>query len=130
MMQTGVMKSLFVAGFVLAAVAVVAAPPPAAAAQDPITVMVGRLNLESYKATLKELTQFGDRRQGTDRNRAATDWIEAKLKSYGYTNTARIKYNFSPRIRGGRADRRWPKAPRRRRAAGGCAAGSGPRAST
>ena len=44
---------------------------------DPIATMVGRLNLEAYKATIKGLTQFGDRRQGTDRNRAAIDWIEA-----------------------------------------------------
>ena len=41
------------------------------------------------------MTQFGDRRQGTDRNRAAIDWIEAQLKSYGCTNTERIHYNYS-----------------------------------
>ncbi len=61
---------------------------------DPIKTMVGRLDLAKYKATLKGLTQFGDRRQGTDRNRAAVDWIEAQLKSFGCTNTERIKYNF------------------------------------
>ena len=44
---------------------------------DPVKVLVGRLDLEKYKATIKGLTQFGDRRQGTDRNRAAVDWIEA-----------------------------------------------------
>ncbi|MDQ2766006.1 MAG: hypothetical protein M3Y30_02515, partial [Gemmatimonadota bacterium] len=38
--------------------------------------MVSQLELEKYKATVKGLTQFGDRRQGTDRNRAAVDWIE------------------------------------------------------
>ncbi len=64
-------------------------------AVDPIAVMVGRLNLERYKATVKGLTQFGDRRQGTDRNRAAIDWIEAQLKSYGCTNTERIHYDYS-----------------------------------
>jgi hypothetical protein len=58
--------------------------------------LVGRLNLESYKATIKSLTKFGDRRQGTDRNRAAIDWIEAQLKSYGCTNTERIQYNYQP----------------------------------
>ena len=56
--------------------------------------MVGRLDLERYKATIKGLTQFGDRREGTDRNRAAIDWIEAKLKSYGCTNTERIHYEY------------------------------------
>jgi Peptidase family M28 len=58
--------------------------------------MVARLELEKYKATIKGLTQFGDRRQGTDRNRAAVDWIEAQLKSYGCTPTERIKYVYKP----------------------------------
>jgi len=52
--------------------------------------------LEKYKATIQGLTKFGDRRQGTDRNRAASDWIEAQLKSYGCTNTERLKYTYNP----------------------------------
>src|SRR6476661_943271 len=63
--------------------------------QDPIAALVGRLDLEKYKATIKGLTQFGDRRQGTDRNRAAVDWIEAQLKSYGCP-TERVKYVYDP----------------------------------
>ena len=67
-------------------------PPP-----DPtITSLVNRLELEKYKATIKGLTQFGDRRQGTDRNKAALDWIEAQLKSYGCP-TERLRYEFQPR---------------------------------
>ena len=62
-----------------------------------IKTMVGRLELEKYKATIKGLTQFGDRRQGTKRNRDAVDWIEAQLKSYGCTNTERITYTYAPR---------------------------------
>ena len=57
--------------------------------------LVGRLDLERYKATIKGLTQFGDRRQGTERNRKAVDWIEAQLKSYGCP-TDRIKYEYNP----------------------------------
>jgi hypothetical protein len=72
------------------------APPEAPKAPDPIATMVGRLNLAAYKATIKGLTQFGDRRQGTDRNRQAVDWIEAQLKSYGCTNTERIHYDYQP----------------------------------
>jgi hypothetical protein len=70
-------------------------PSAAAAAQpdDPIRTLAGRLDLEKYKATVNGLTQFGDRRQGTDRNRAAVDWIEAQLKSYGCP-TDRIKYEY------------------------------------
>ena len=71
-----------------------AAPPPTAA-PDPVKPLVERLDLEKYKATIKGLTQFGDRRQGTDRNRAAVDWIEAQLKSYGCP-TERIKYVYDP----------------------------------
>lgn len=66
----------------------------AAPAVDPVRVLVKRLDLERYKATIKGLTQFGDRRQGTARNRAAIDWIEAQLKSYGCTNTERLAYTF------------------------------------
>ena len=59
-------------------------------------LLVAQLDLERYKATIKGLTQFGDRRQGTARNRAAVDWIEAQLKSYGCTNTERIHYVYDP----------------------------------
>src|SRR5262245_43851941 len=65
------------------------------AVDESIKSMVGRLDLEKYKATIKGLTQFGDRRQGTERNRKAVDWIEAQLKSYGCP-TERIKYEYSP----------------------------------
>src|SRR5687767_7316951 len=72
---------------------------PQPAADDPVLQLVGRLDLEKYKATIKGLTQFGDRRQGTDRNRAAVDWIEAQLKSYGCP-TERIKYEYVTPQRG------------------------------
>jgi len=62
-------------------------PPP-----DDVRTLVGRLDLEKYKATIKGLTQFGDRREGTERNRKAVDWIEAQLKSYG-CETGRISYD-------------------------------------
>jgi Peptidase family M28 len=68
----------------------------AAQAPDPVAQLVARLDLEQYKATIKGLTQFGDRRQGTDRNRAAVDWIEAQLRSYGCADVARLKYDYQP----------------------------------
>ena len=68
----------------------------AATAADPVPALVSRLDLERYKATIKALTRFGDRRQGTDRNRAAVDWIEAQLKSYGCAEVSRLKYNYFP----------------------------------
>jgi hypothetical protein len=71
------------------------AQPAAPADGDPIRTLVGRLDLERYKATIKGLTQFGDRRQGTDRNRAAVDWIEARLGSYG-CRPERLKYVYDP----------------------------------
>jgi len=67
--------------------------PAAPQAPDPIQTLVSRLELEKYKATLKGLTQFGDRRQGTQRNRDAVDWIQKQLESYGYTNAERIVYD-------------------------------------
>ena len=61
---------------------------------DWVRTLVGRLTLENYKTTLKGLTQFGDRRQGTQRNRDAVDWIEAQLQAFGCTNTARVTYVY------------------------------------
>jgi hypothetical protein len=74
-----------------------AAAQPQVAVDDPVRTIVGRLDLEQYKATIKGLTQFGDRRQGTDRNRAAIDWIDAQLKSHGCSNTERIQYEYTGR---------------------------------
>jgi len=84
-----------------AALAALAAPvvarqqpaPQTPAPDDPIKTMVGRLDLEKYKATIKGLTQFGDRRQGTERNRDAVNWIQKQLESYGYTDAERITYD-------------------------------------
>src|SRR3989454_8884794 len=70
--------------------------PASGQTDDPIATLVARLDLEKYKATIKGLTQFGDRRQGTDRNRAAVDWIESQLKSYGCADTGRLKYEYQP----------------------------------
>ena len=67
-----------------------------APAPDRVAQLVARLDLERYKATIKGLTAFGDRRQGTDRNRAALDWIEAQLRSYGCGGVARLRYEYQP----------------------------------
>jgi hypothetical protein len=69
--------------------------PAAAQDDDLIKSLVGRLDLQRYKSTVKGLTAFGDRREGTDRNRAAIDWIEAQLKSYGCA-TERLQYVYQP----------------------------------
>ena len=85
-----------------------------------IRSMVGRLDFDRYKATVKGLTTFGDRRQGTDRNRAAVDWIEAQLKSHGCTNTERITYTYAPPVPVARmAGAPSPTAPAIRREQGG-----------
>ena len=91
----------FVASLLAALVASLAPGAPAAAqvpvadSADPVAFLVSQLDLERYKATIKGLTEFGDRRQGTARNRAALDWIEAQLKSYGCT-PERMTYDFTP----------------------------------
>jgi hypothetical protein len=95
------MKRLYTALVVCALASPAVAQPPASVSaappSDPINLIVARLDLEKYKATIKGLTQFGDRRQGTDRNRAALDWIEARLKSYGCSNITRLQYTYFPK---------------------------------
>jgi hypothetical protein len=84
------------ASVALAPLRICAAEPVTAASIDPAAQLVARLDLERYKATIKGLTRFGDRRQGTDRNRAAVDWIESQLRAYGCTDIARLRYTYSP----------------------------------
>jgi hypothetical protein len=86
---------LIAGGLAIVAVTAVAAQQTAAPAQQPpddVRTLVGQLDLEKYKATIKGLTAFGDRREGTERNRKAVDWIEAQLKSYG-CETGRVTYD-------------------------------------
>ena len=71
---------------------------------DPIRELVSRLELDVYKNTIRGLAQFGDRRQGTTRNRRAVDWIEEQLELAG-CSTERIEYVFDPE----------PRPPRQRR---------------
>lgn len=59
---------------------------------DPVSSVVSRLDLERFKANIKGLAQFGDRMQGTQHNRDAIDWIEKQLRSFGYANVERERY--------------------------------------
>jgi len=110
-------------GILLAALAIPTVAPAQAdsTGPDPVAQLVARLDLERYKATIKGLTRFGDRRQGTDRNRAAVDWIEAQLRSYGCSDVARLKYNYQPPAPRVRTDSAAPAPPARdtTRASGG-----------
>jgi hypothetical protein len=76
------------------------AATPVAAPADPIAQLVSQLDLGRYKETIRGLARFGDRKQGTERNRKAIDWIEAQLKSYGCA-TERLRYDYvaAPRQR-------------------------------
>ena len=103
--MTNMRLSIVTVGLAFGTVAVIAAAQgsgttqqaaQAPAAPDPVQILVDRLTLESYKATLKGLTQFGDRREGTQRNRDAVAWIEAQLKSYG-CQTERMTYEVAAR---------------------------------
>ena len=69
---------------------------PLTAPDSAIKAIVDRLDFQSYKALLKGLTQFGDREQGTQRNADAINWIEAQLRSWGYT-VERLQYVYRSR---------------------------------
>ena len=102
--------ALALAAPLAAAQGVQAAPVPPPPALDPISVLVGQLDLAQYKATIKGLTQFGDRRQGTERNRKALDWIAAKLQSYGCT-PERLQYQYTQPAPDAPAPKRAPGIP-------------------
>src|SRR5436309_3899266 len=108
-------------GILLAALAIPTVAPAQAdsTGPDPVAQLVARLDLERYKATIKGLTRFGDRRQGTDRNRAAVDWIEAQLRSYGCSDVARLKYNYQPPAPRVRTDSAAPARDTTRSSGGG-----------
>ena len=96
------MHRTWLASLAIVVVTTVAAPlaqqrpaqPKPPAAEPAIQTLVGRLDLSRYKATIEALSRFGDRRQGTKRNRDAVDWIEAQLKSYGCADVARLDYTY------------------------------------
>ena len=71
----------------------------ASESDDTTAQLVSRLPLEGYKATLKGLTQFGDRRQGTTRNRDALTWIEQQLVQMGCDNVERMTFSYDPEPR-------------------------------
>jgi len=75
---------------------------------DPVEVLVSRLTFDKYKTTLKDLTQFGDRRQGTKRNRDALDWIEQFLIDVGCQDVERLDYVYDPEPREPRGPRPQP----------------------
>jgi hypothetical protein len=80
---------LLVGTLVLAAALSAQSPNPPA---DAVRTVVGRLDLVRYKAHIKGLSQFGDRMQGTERNRGAIAWLDKQLASFGYTNVQRHPY--------------------------------------
>ena len=92
------------------ATSVTVATPPTNPVPE-VAALVGRLDLERYKATIKGLTQFGDRLQGTERNRKAVDWIEAQLRRYGCP-TERVRYNQPAPAPAAAAPRQGGAAPR------------------
>jgi len=79
-----------VLGALFLAIPFSAQTPPAPS--DPTRTVVGRLDLDRYKAHIKGITQFGDRLQGTQRNRDAIGWLEQQLKNFGYTNVTRHRF--------------------------------------
>jgi len=71
---------------------------------DPVQELVNRLELERYKDVIRGLTQFGDRRQGTERNRQAVDWIQQRLEMVE-CQTERVHYVYDPEPRAPRTPR-------------------------
>ncbi|HEX7793173.1 MAG TPA: hypothetical protein VF456_02425, partial [Vicinamibacterales bacterium] len=82
-MPNGIRTGLFVLTVVIAGFGQPLAGQQRTARDANVQTLVSRLELGRYRSTIESLSQFGDRRQGTRRNRDAVDWIEAQLKLYG-----------------------------------------------
>lgn len=71
---------------------------PLTPADSLVQLVVERLDFDSFRGIVRDLTGFGDREQGTERNAQAVDWIEAQLRSWGYeTERMSYEYNGEPR---------------------------------
>ncbi len=53
-------------------------------ADSVVLSVVERLDFDSYRELIRGLAEFGDREQGTERNVRANEWIEERLRSWGY----------------------------------------------
>src|SRR4051812_44273440 len=59
---------------------------------DPVRSAVARLDFDRFKSHISGMAQFGDRIQGSERNRNAIDWLEKQLRSFGYSNVVRQRF--------------------------------------
>jgi hypothetical protein len=66
---------------------------PLTADDEAVKLVVDRLSFDGYKQLIKGLTQFGERRQGTEQNVKAMEWIEEQLKGWGY-KVERMSYEY------------------------------------
>ncbi len=57
---------------------------PMTGADSVVLSVVERLDFEGYRELIRGLAEFGDREQGTERNVRANEWIEERLRSWGY----------------------------------------------
>src|SRR5215831_17852983 len=94
-MPNGIRTGFFVLTGVIAAFGQPLAAQQRTARDANVQTLTSRLELGRYKSTIESLSQFGDRRQGTRRNRDAVDWIEAQLKSYGCAGVERLTYQYA-----------------------------------
>jgi hypothetical protein len=92
---------------VFAVVVLLFAAAPASPQEDPVKALVARLDVERYKAAIRGLAQFGDRREGSESNRKAVDWIKAQLESYRCF-TDKIRYVRQPAPAAGQAAQETP----------------------
>ncbi len=66
---------------------------PMTAADSMVAQLVDELDFDSYKQLIRGLADFGDRREGTERNIRSNEWIEEQLQGWGY-ETERVHYEF------------------------------------
>jgi hypothetical protein len=66
---------------------------PMSERDNSVKAVVDRLDFDSYKQLIRGLADFGERRQGTEQNVKAMEWIERQLAGWGY-QVERMDYQY------------------------------------
>ncbi len=90
------MRHTLVSAILFSVLGSTVAPAQTVSPDPDVQALLARLDIGAFKKNIADLTQWENRQVGTAGNRAAIDWISAKLESFGYEIT---RHKFTARSR-------------------------------